>query len=94
MKHTFGFLTSTILAAIGSIMLLIGCTIWTVLIKKAQSVNNITVGPAAAPVPLGIDVSVGNALFLAWAAFACLTVSLIPYMIMYVVVVFAAHLGR
>jgi len=81
MKHTFGFLTSTIVAAIGSIMLLIGCTIWTVLIKKTQSVNNLTVGPAAAPVPLGIDVTIGNALYLAWGAFACLTASLIPYMI-------------
>ncbi|TCD70642.1 hypothetical protein EIP91_002361 [Steccherinum ochraceum] len=81
-KHTFGFLTSTFLAAIGSIMLLIGCTIWTVLIKKTQSVNNLLAGPAAAPVPLGIDVTIGNALYLAWGAFACLTVSLVPYMIM------------
>ncbi|KAH8100479.1 Glucanosyltransferase-domain-containing protein [Cristinia sonorae] len=82
MKHTFGFLTSTILAAIGSVMLMIGCTIWTVLITKTQSVNNITVGPAAAAVPLGINVTIGNGLYLAWAAFACLTASLIPYMIM------------
>ena len=70
------------MAAIGSVMLLIACTIWTVLIKKTQSVNDIVVGPPNAPVPLGMEVSIGNGLYLAWAAFACLTISLVPYMIM------------
>ena len=62
-------------------MLLIGATIWTVIIKKAQSINDLMVGPEGAPVPLGVEVSIGNALLLAWGAFACLIISIIPYMI-------------
>lgn len=83
-KHTIAFLLSTVFAILGSLMLLIGAAIWTVIIKKAQSVNDIIVGPVSAPVPLGITVSMGDALFLLWAAFACLLVSIVPYMIRYV----------
>ncbi|KAI0080010.1 hypothetical protein K474DRAFT_1658247 [Panus rudis PR-1116 ss-1] len=81
LKHTFGFLVSTLFAIAGSLMLLIGATIWTVVIKKAQTVNDIFVGPQASPVPLGIEVTIGNALYLAWAGFGCLVASTIPYMI-------------
>lgn len=86
LKHALGFLASAVLGVIGSLMLLISCTIWTVLIKKTQSINSALAGPAAAPVPLGIDVSIGNGLYLAWGAFACLTISLVPYMIMWVII--------
>lgn len=62
-------------------MLLIGATIWTVIIKKAQSVNDITVGQTGSPVSLGVDVTIGSGLYLAWAGFATLLASIIPYMI-------------
>lgn len=80
LKHTIGFLLSTLFAILGSASLLIAATIWTVVIGKAQSINHFFVGDPAAPVPLGIDVSVGNGLFLLWAAFACLVVSIVPIM--------------
>lgn len=81
LKHTIGFLFATLFAILGSASLLIAATIWTVVISKAQSINNFFVGNPAAPVPLGINVSVGNGVFLLWAAFACLVVSIVPIMI-------------
>ncbi|KAI0359071.1 hypothetical protein OH77DRAFT_1396170 [Trametes cingulata] len=81
LKHTVLFFLSTLFAVLGSLTLLIGATIWTVMIQKAQSINKFVVGPSAAPVPLGITVSTGDALFLLWAAWACLLVSILPYMI-------------
>lgn len=82
LKHALGFLTSTIFAVIGAVLLLIGAVIWTVIVKKAQDINTFTVNiPNASPVPLGITVDVGNGILLAWAAWACLVASIIPYMI-------------
>ncbi|KAL1951818.1 hypothetical protein VTO73DRAFT_967 [Trametes versicolor] len=81
LKHTVLFFLSTLFAVLGSLTLLIGATIWTVVIKKAESINSFVVGPSAAPVPLGITVSTGDAIFLLWAAWACLLVSTLPYMI-------------
>ncbi|PIL29659.1 hypothetical protein GSI_08296 [Ganoderma sinense ZZ0214-1] len=83
LKHTLLFLLSTVFAVIGALALLIGATIWTVIIKKAESINNFVVGSATQPVPLGITVSTGDALFLVWASWACLLVSIMPYMIRY-----------
>lgn len=84
LKHTLGFFASTTLAVIGSALLLVGVVIWTIIVKKAQVINDIMVGqPGSPPVPLGITVSMGNGIFLAWAAFACLIASTIPYMIRY-----------
>ncbi len=83
-KHTVGYLASTVFAIIGSALLLIGAVIWTVIIKKAQAINGVVVSLPSGLVPLDITVEVGNALFLAWAAFACLIVSIMPYMIRYV----------
>ena len=72
---------STAFAIIGALALLIGATIWTVIIEKSKSVNDIVVGTAGSQVPLGIFVSTGSALFLLWASWACLLVSILPYMI-------------
>ncbi|KAL0950717.1 hypothetical protein HGRIS_007493 [Hohenbuehelia grisea] len=77
--HNFTFLLSTALAIIGSLMLLIAAAIWTVIIKKAEGINDFVIGSNDAP--LGIVVSGGIGLSLLWAAFACLLVSCIPYMI-------------
>ncbi|KAI0670201.1 Glucanosyltransferase-domain-containing protein [Trametes maxima] len=81
LKHTVLFFLSTLFAVLGALTLLIGATIWTVMIKKAESINDFVVGPSAAPVPLGITVSTGNAIYLLWASWACLLVSILPYMI-------------
>jgi hypothetical protein len=62
-------------------MLLIGASIWTVLIKKSEAVNDFVIGPNNHPVPLGIVVSVGSGLYMIWAAFACMLISIVPYMV-------------
>ena len=78
-KHTWAFFLSTSAAIVASIFVLAGSALWTVAIKRAETINAWTVQPAQ--VPLGIEVSVGIGLYLAWAAFACLVTSVIPYMI-------------
>lgn len=79
-RHALGFLASTVFAVLGSLFLLIGSVIWTVIVKKAQDINTVVVSTTP-PTSLGITVDVGNGLFLAWAAFACLIASVLPYMI-------------
>ena len=83
LKHTLLFLLSTAFAVIAAIALLIGATIWTVIIRKAESVNELMVGPEGSPVPLGIVVSTGSAIYLVWASWACILISILPYMIRY-----------
>ncbi|GJE87722.1 SUR7/PalI family protein [Phanerochaete sordida] len=80
LRHALGFLASTVFAILGSLFLLIGSVIWTVIVKKAQGINTVIV-PTSPPTPLGITVETGNGLWLAWSAFACLIVSVLPYMI-------------
>ncbi|KAJ7275435.1 actin cortical patch SUR7/pH-response regulator pali [Mycena haematopus] len=79
-KFSSTFFLSTFASIIGSLFLLIGATIWTVMIKKTQAVNSFTL-PATPPIPVGIVVSIGKGLFLIWAAFVLLLVSVVPYMI-------------
>ena len=79
------FFLSTVFAVIGALTLLIGATIWTVIIKKTEGINDFIVGQQSNPAPLGIDVTTGNAIFLLWASWACLLVSILPYMIRYMV---------
>ena len=81
LKHTLLFLLSTVFAVIAALTLLIGATIWTVIIKKAEGINDFIVGQQNNPAPLGITVTTGNALFLVWASWACQLVSILPYMI-------------
>ncbi|KAF7340014.1 hypothetical protein MVEN_01919100 [Mycena venus] len=79
-KRSWTFFLSTFSALVGSVFLLIGAAIWTVMIKKAQSVNTAMLDTQP-PIPAGIEVSTGSALFMIWAAFVTLTVSVVPYMI-------------
>jgi hypothetical protein len=81
LKHTVAFLISSTLSVLGSFLLLVGAALWTVIIKKTEAVNSITVSHDGAIVPMGITVSVGPGLYLTWAAFACLAVSIVPYML-------------
>ncbi|KAF8213504.1 hypothetical protein K438DRAFT_2009685 [Mycena galopus ATCC 62051] len=76
-KYSATFFLSTFAAIIGSIFLLIGATIWTVIIKKTQAVNSAMLG-ATSPVPVGIEVSIGKGLYLIWAAFVTLLFSAVP----------------
>jgi len=78
-KNNFTFFVSTGFAIIGSIFILISASIWTAMIHKAQSINGVMIGIPA--VPIGIEVTMGSALPMIWAAFATLTVSIAPYMI-------------
>jgi hypothetical protein len=78
-KTSFTFFLSAVFAAISSLFVLIGAAIWTVVIKKADGVSTIEIGTN--PTPVGIIVTEGPGLFLAWAAFACLFVSMVPYLI-------------
>jgi len=77
-KHTVAFLFSSSMAILGSLLLLVGAALWTVIIQKTEAINSITVN---GNVPLGIEVSVGSGLYMLWAAFACLAVSIVPYML-------------
>ncbi|PPQ67412.1 hypothetical protein CVT25_005991 [Psilocybe cyanescens] len=77
-KNNLTFFVSAIFSALGSLLLLIAASIWTVMIKKSQVINT-SLTPTN--VPLNIIVSEGNGLFLTWAAFACLIVSVVPYVV-------------
>ncbi|GLB36498.1 putative SUR7/PalI family protein [Lyophyllum shimeji] len=81
LKNNLTFFVSTLFSIAGSLLLLIGVSIWTVMIKKSEGVNDITVGTQSNPWPLGIVVSTGSGLYMTWAAFVCLVVSVVPYMI-------------
>ncbi|KAF8634493.1 hypothetical protein AX15_000929 [Amanita polypyramis BW_CC] len=78
-KHNATFVISGLLSIASTILLLIGASIWSVLIKKSEAVNTMTIGSQG--VPLGIVVSAGTGLSLAWAAFVLSLVSIIPYLI-------------
>ncbi|KAK0198507.1 actin cortical patch SUR7/pH-response regulator pali [Armillaria mellea] len=80
-KQAFTFFISTVFAALSTILILCGAAIWTAMINKSATINDVLIGDASNPVLVGIDVSVGPVLYLLWAAFACLFVSIIPYMI-------------
>ncbi|KAG6891078.1 hypothetical protein C0995_014167 [Termitomyces sp. Mi166 len=67
-KSHFSFFFSTIFAVAGSILLLIGTSIWTIMIKKSDAVNDLLIGDQADAVPIGIIVTLGSGLYLSWAA--------------------------
>jgi SUR7/PalI family len=80
-KHTVAFLASTCFAILGSLLLLIGASIWTVAINKVETINPLSYNQTS--VPLGITASTGPGLYMIWAAFACLLISTAPYMSRY-----------
>ncbi|EGO02720.1 hypothetical protein SERLA73DRAFT_176062 [Serpula lacrymans var. lacrymans S7.3] len=77
-KHTLAFFASTGLSIVSALFILIGAAIWTSIVKKSEGINSLVL---AQGIPAGVTVSVGTGLYLSWAAFACLAVSVIPYMI-------------
>ncbi|KAF8225792.1 hypothetical protein L208DRAFT_1367821 [Tricholoma matsutake] len=79
LKRNLTFFVSTLFSIVGSLLILIGASIWTVLIRRTEAVNNLLIG--LPPISVGIVVSSGSGLALTWAAFACMVVSIVPYMI-------------
>ncbi|KAF8167834.1 Glucanosyltransferase-domain-containing protein [Crassisporium funariophilum] len=77
LKSNFTFFLSSIFAVFGSVLLLIGASLWTVMIKKSQ----VVLLNAVTQQPLGIEISGGSGLFIMWAAFVCLIVSVGPYLL-------------
>ncbi|KAJ7919031.1 actin cortical patch SUR7/pH-response regulator pali [Mycena leptocephala] len=80
-KSAFTFFASTTFSIIGSLFILIGASIWTVMIKKTQSINTAIIANTVPPVSAGIEVTIGTGLYMIWAAFVTLAVSVIPYMV-------------
>jgi hypothetical protein len=79
-RYTYTFLLSTLLAIVGSILLLIAGAMWTAMVSMSKDINNFVVtGPSN--LPFGIVVSSGPGIYILWAAFATLLASIGPYMI-------------
>jgi len=70
------FLVSTLAGILAAILVLAGSAIWEAIIKKANDDNPSKVQPAQ--LPLGIKVSPGGGLLLAWIASGFLVASSIP----------------
>ncbi|KAJ2919279.1 hypothetical protein MD484_g1106, partial [Candolleomyces efflorescens] len=82
LKNNYTFCVSTLFAVAGSLLLLIGASIWTVVVNKTQVINDFPlVTRSAGEIPLGITMSSGPAIPLLWGAFAALLLSVVPYMI-------------
>ncbi|TFK30744.1 hypothetical protein FA15DRAFT_662782 [Coprinopsis marcescibilis] len=80
-KNNFTFCLSTLFAVAGSFLLLVGASIWTVVINRTDDVNQLLTAAANKSVPLGITVSMGHGVIILWVAFATLAASIVPYMI-------------
>lgn len=82
-KHNYLFFVSTAMSIISTLLLLIGCTVYTVAVKKSQVINSFTIQSQSTgqDTPLGITVDVGQGIYQIWAAFALTFVSIMPYMI-------------
>jgi hypothetical protein len=93
-KSAFTFFASTTFSIIGSLFILIGASIWTVMIKKTQSINTAIIANTVPPVTAGIEVTIGTGLYMIWAAFVTLAVSVIPYMVRSVVRIVSVPVHR
>ncbi|KAF5323511.1 hypothetical protein D9611_005817 [Ephemerocybe angulata] len=83
LKNNYTFLISTLFSVAGSFLLLIGASIWTVVVKRTEDVNGRTLvsDVTGGTELLGITMTLGPALSLLWGAFGALLLSVIPYMI-------------
>ncbi|KAL1661913.1 hypothetical protein GGG16DRAFT_90813 [Schizophyllum commune] len=82
-KRSYLFFFSTAMSIISALLLLIGCTVYTVAVKKSQIINDFTIQSQSTgeDTPLGLVVSVGEGIYLIWAAFVLTFISVIPYML-------------
>ncbi|KAF9526500.1 hypothetical protein CPB83DRAFT_816825 [Crepidotus variabilis] len=81
-SHTT-FFFSSLFALASAMLLLIASAIWTVLVKKCESINTILleVVNSSERVPVGIVIQAGTGLWIMWAACVCMVLSVIPYFI-------------
>ncbi|KAH8120520.1 actin cortical patch SUR7/pH-response regulator pali [Phellopilus nigrolimitatus] len=80
-KRTYTYLLSTVFAILGTGLLFIGVVIWTVLVNKARDISKASLTSNGTTMPLGIEVSPGSSLWLFWASFVCLFLSIMPYLV-------------
>jgi hypothetical protein len=81
-KSRTTFWVATSLAVFSTLCIMISASIYTAIVGKAQGINSAQwQPPSGPPVPLGIVVTFGNALWLQWTAFICLFLSIVPYVI-------------
>lgn len=78
MKHPKTFAVAFWSSFIGSVLLLIGASLWTAMIKK---IKHLDLTQANSEIDLVIDVATGHGLRLCWAAFVCLVIAVLPYML-------------
>ncbi|KAF5375192.1 hypothetical protein D9758_000024 [Tetrapyrgos nigripes] len=81
LKYSITFFLSALAAGISSLFLVVAAALWTVMINRSNDINTRIIGSAMNTTPLGIEVSTGTGFYLIWAAFACLFLSMIPYII-------------
>ena len=74
--HRFAFLFSAITGLLAFLCIAVGAVIWTVLLHRVRSaINGATVANGT---PLGLHVSWGDGLWIAWAAAGAALLSVIP----------------
>ncbi|KAF9056444.1 actin cortical patch SUR7/pH-response regulator pali [Panaeolus papilionaceus] len=75
-KNNLTYFLSTIFCVLASLLLLIAASIWTVIIKKAEGINDLIIPSYDS---LGITVSMGTGVILTWVAFVCMFLAVVPY---------------
>jgi hypothetical protein len=82
-KSAFTFILAYFAACLATVFLILTAALWTVAVNKAKSINGLSVEstPGSVAVSVGIVVSAGEGISMAWAAAALMTFSIIPYMI-------------
>ncbi|KIY67420.1 hypothetical protein CYLTODRAFT_422525 [Cylindrobasidium torrendii FP15055 ss-10] len=78
-KRYITLAASVTLVSISTIFLLVGAAIWTVVINKADMINDVMIGDPSNPVSVGIRVTHGSALTILWVAFGASFLSILPH---------------
>ncbi|KAH6901172.1 hypothetical protein BKA70DRAFT_705794 [Coprinopsis sp. MPI-PUGE-AT-0042] len=79
-KSVTTFALSTYCCFLACIFLLLGGALWTVALKRAQSINSASIAEIAAE-GVGIKVSAGSGLAMVWATYGLMMVACVPYLI-------------
>ncbi|KDQ20393.1 hypothetical protein BOTBODRAFT_26399 [Botryobasidium botryosum FD-172 SS1] len=85
-KNTWTFGTAAFFSIIATLCILIGASIFTAIISKTSAINTYKLPPTASSpgAPLGILVSTGKGVYMLWAAFALMLISIFPYTVSWV----------
>lgn len=96
-RSTLTYVLASIFASLATVLLLVGAALWSALIHQIRGINAINVhiiftrcflelmsyAQVISGAPLGVSVTFGSALWLLWAAFIILFLSLLPYVVRY-----------